>query len=418
VKLRGGPRRTDEDVDVFLVDAPPTAPPNTVVLGQDTRRRRRWPELGLVLVGVAVVVGVGLLGGGDDGVEAAPKTSSTVTRPRPTTTRPHHRTTTTQPGRFTTTTVRRTTTTTTWPQYVAGTGPLLPGQPTGTLLGAVDGMGVITMLDLDTGDSCRTMVDRSNTYSPWGVQAMVGPVVVQSGSGTYVIDESCAAHRAAFDLNSSWLAASSGDTLWMGGGGGNTVFEEVSRTTYERTGRSFRPPPYSNVSLVAVGRDLVVSAGGEVALVDPDTDERRSLGTGRPIAARGRTVALVSCPELRCSLVLLDVDTGHRTVYETVHPVEWSQAAFSPDGTRLLLSVPVRDSSGYEDQPDTAIVDLGSGAITRFGNQIQGGVFTTDGRWLLTIEQSRVGARALDGSGVTVLLPDALRNVQALAVVR
>jgi hypothetical protein len=129
-------------------------------------------------------------------------------------------------------------------------------------------------------------------------------------------------------------------------------------------------------------------------------------------------VALVSCPELRCSLVLLDVDTGHRTVYDAVHPVEWSQAAFSPDGTRLLLTVPLRESSAYEDQPDTAIVDLGSGAITRFGNQIQGGVFTTDGRWLLTIEQSRVGARALDGSGVTVLLPDALRNVQALAVVR
>jgi hypothetical protein len=410
VKL-GGTRSSDEEVDVFLVDAPPTAT-TTITLGDDTRRRRRWPELGLVAIGIAVVIGVGLLGGGDDDVAATPDPTTTVKHRPTTTTRPHRRTTTTQPSRFTTTTVRPTTTTTTWPQVAAGTGPLLPGPPTGTVVGVIGDDGIVTMIDLDTGNTCRNRVSSNGAWVPWNAQSFVGPLLVQTQGGSLAVGGMCDVAEVDASLTNGWLATSSETSFWVGGSSTTMIEYDIAALT--PSGRELELPRFSGATVVAVGRDLVVSVSGELTFVDPSTDERRDLGTGTPLAGVGRTVAVSTCPELRCHLELVDVDTGQRRAVSAVQPATWYQAAFSHDGRQLLLSVP----GDNEEQPDLAVVDVTTGKVIGLGHELQFAAFTLDDRWLIGNQMGSLVAIAVDGTGVNVHLDDVVRNVQGLAIVR
>ncbi|HEX4905097.1 MAG TPA: hypothetical protein VFU93_06580 [Acidimicrobiales bacterium] len=393
-----------DDVEVVLLDdAGPTT--RTVQL----RPRRRGRELVLVAAAIAAVVGVGLVGGDDDEDAGASPTTTTSER-RSTTTRARTATTR-RPALAQPTTTRRPTTTTTWPQLEAGSGPLLPDADADLRLAVLHGNGVVTVASVHTGDRCRMLLSTNGAYVPWEVTLPVDGLLAQTDTTIHVVDRACAM-RELFDVRDSYPVAVGPDRAWMASGSGQRILERALPSG-DLTGRSFDLPRYTFTTVVALGDALVVGASGEMTLVDPTTDERRSLGPGTPLAVHGTRLALVECPELRCRLAVVDVASGERRTYADVEPGAWDRSHFSADGR--LLRVPVAGRDEY--QPSTAVVDLETGTSRVFDEPLMRTAFTPDGRWL--VGQAGSGALVahdlLGGAGRVELLPE-IRDVQGFAL--
>lgn len=361
--------------------------------GGDGPRRRR-PELLLVVLAIAVVLALIAIDGGDGGSVAAPPTSTTTER----------RTTTTR--RTTSTRVPRPTTTTSWPQLIAGTGPLLPAT-TGTAVALVELGGTIVILDLDTGDRCRTAVDRDGAWLPWS-QAMRRDVIVQTNRELVVVDRQCALRELGFGTGDSWVTAAGSETVWLGGGDTDQHFVEHSIVDEQPTGREITLPGNTSVYVVVLDDRAVFSVSGEMTLVEPD-DRRRSIGTGTPLAGAGDVLLYLTCPELRCTLIALDVDRGRRTTIDAT-PSGWETPALSPDGRWARVSV---DRSGLA-RP--ALLDLGTGAVRELSTRLQLSVFSADGRWLLAVEGDHLLAAAVDDPDAIVELDADLRQAESTLV--
>lgn len=378
-------------------DAGPTA--RTVEL----RPRRRGRELVLVVAAIAAVVGVGLVGGDDD-EDAAAAPTTTTTRARTTTTR--------EPELTQPTTTRRPTTTTTWPQLEAGTAPLLPGAGPDVRLAVLHGNGIVTVAALDTGDRCRMLLSRNGAYVPWEVTLPADGILAQTDTTIHVVDRACAA-RVLFEVRDAYPVAAGADRVWLGSGGDGQHLVEHALPSGAPTGRTYDLPRHTFTTVVALGDDLVVGASGEMTVVDPSTDERRSLGPGTPLAAHGTRLALLECPELRCRLAVLDVASGERRTYADIAPGAWDRSHFSADGRVLRVPVAGRD----EYQPSTAVVDLETGAARVFDEPLMRTAFTPDGRWLVGQAGSGelVAHDLLGGAGRVALLPE-IRDVQGFAL--
>lgn len=379
------------DLEVELVDEPET---RTVEVGP----RRRWRELVLAVVAVSAVVGVGLIdsGGDDDDVGSAPTT-----------------TTTNKPSRTRITTHRqalasRSTTTTSWPQREAGEGPLLPGGPTATAIGVISGSGRVKVVDLDTGDRCETQPAGQGVWMPWGLRSGPGRMLVQTPEALLAIDRTCAIVSLAANVGDLYLAAISDDSVWLAGGN-SPYLNEVRLSDGEPTGRTVEIPRFNTATAVAVGDDILLSAMGDLTLVDPDTGERTALGTGMLLAVHDTTVAYSSCPKARCQLGLLDVTTGQRRIVAGVEPTGWHTSSFSADGR--LLQVPVAGSRS--DQPVAAIVNPASGIVRIVDEPVQQAVFTTDNQWMIATTNSGTTAYRVDGTTDDVELDD-LRSGQGI----
>ena len=392
-----------DDVEVVLLDD--DAPTSRTV---ELRPRRRWRELALVVAAIAAVVGVGLVGD-DEGEDAAasPTTSSTerrstsTTRARPSTTR---RAALVQPS-----TTRRQTTTTTWPQHEAGTGPILPGGPSGTTVGLVTGNGLVTMVDLDTGDRCTLKVGRDGAWMA-GLPPVGGLLLVQSSDVLLGVDRGCAATELDIDLNTGYPVTATSERFWIATGEYGQHLVEHRLPGGEATGREVDLPRYTGASSFILGDDLVIGANGRMTLLDPDTDERRDLGPGNPLATRGSVVAYADCPELRCGLAVLDVSTGERRVIPGVEPVSWDPSTFSADGRLLRVPVP-----GSGDEPSSAVIDLQTDEVWVLDESVQGPQITPDDRWLVAMHRGEVVAFRI-GSDERVALPDGFRDVQGFAL--
>lgn len=389
----------DDDLEVELVDAPDLG-----VRTVELRPPRRRKELLLVVAAVAVVAGVGLIGDGGDGdAQATPTTTSTR--------RDDERTSTTRRRSPRSTTIPRPTTTTSWPQFEAGTGTLLPGELTGAKVGLVTSTGQIVVVDLDTGERCRTAEYRNGLWVPWSFPTP-GRMYAQTGAELIAVDDRCATTVLPVNANESWAAAATDRSVWLMVGSSEQRLIEIALDTGERTGRDVAVPRYQGATVVGLGDDLVLEVSGQMTLVDPDTDERTDLGVGTPLAATDSRLAYVTCPELRCHLAVLDVTTGEHRVTPDIEPVTWEPAQFSSDGRHLRVAVP----TDQQDQPTTAIVDVETGELRALGTALYSSSFTPDGQWLVGLENGRAIAVKVDGTVPNIEIAPDISSVQNLAL--
>lgn len=389
-----------DDVEVVLLDdAAPTS--RTVEL----RPRRRWRELALVVAAIAAVVGVGLVG--DDEAEEAEASPTTTTSERRSTTT-SRTATTRRPALAQPTTTRRPSTTTSWPQLEAGTGPVLPGEPSRNVIGLITANGLVTMIDLATGDRCRT---RPAADGVWmiGLPAVAGMFLVQSGHSVLGIDRSCAVTDLDVDLGPGYPVTATAERFWLAMGEHGEQLVEHALPDGTPTGREVLLPRYTGATSLVLGDDLVVGASGRMTLVDPDTDERRDLGPGNPLATHGSVVAYMDCPEMRCALGILDVATGERRVVDGVEPVSWELSTFSADGRMLRVPVP------GDHEPSTAVIDLQTDEVWILDEPVQSAQITADDRWLIAVHLGEVVAFRI-GSDERVRLLDGFRDVQGFAL--
>lgn len=406
MRLRGRPEDHDEIVPVARLDEP-EGPSSTRVVELTPRRRGR--ELALIVVAVAVVIGVGLVddGGGED-VSAEPTTTSTR---KPSTTR-EKPTSTTQRRAKTSSTSRPSTTTTAWPQHRTGAGPLLPDAPTRLFVGALSGNGMVTVLDVDTGDRCRTMPSRDGSWMVWNVPTVADRMLVQTSEGSVGIDRECATSKLGVNLEQGYPSAASHDRLWMASGDSSEHLAEHALPSGEATGRTVELPRFGGAVTVIVGDDLVLGMMGDMTLLDPSTDERRALGSGMPLAAHEALVAFIACPEMRCRLGFLDVTTGARRLIDGVEPTTWDPATFSRDGRLLRVPVAARDG----DLPASAVVDVATGEMRVIDEPLHSPQISPDNRWLVGIADGKVVARSLDDRQLHIVLTPELSEVQGLAL--
>jgi hypothetical protein len=388
VRLGGSTRDRDEDVPVVLVDeagVPPTVTTAEVDLG---RPRRPVREILLAVAAVAVVAGVGLVGGGgDDGEQAMPTPSTTERRsPRPQAIEDWRRTsTTTRPS-------DRPTTTTTVFSRTAGTGPLLPGDATGTVLAYVDNTNTAVVVDLDSGDRCRVRLpDSDGMWSPWPNQVRLATMFVTTNQRLLEVDRSCAVTERDSRFDNGWPAVVVGDSVWLADNEGRTIAESDIRTG-ERSGRSIALPVFGGAAFQAVDGGIVIGVQGEMTLVDPDTDERTPLGTGTPLAAAGRHVVYLACPALECGIGVHDLDTGDRRLIDDVQAVPWEPSATSADGRYVRITEQLQDSSGTV---RSLVVDVATAEVVREAN-LNTAAFSDDGEWLIGLRHGDLVAIRID----------------------
>lgn len=408
--MKSGDR--DDDLEVELVDTPDRGT-RTVELRPPRRRR----EMLLVVVAIAVVAGVGMVGDSGNGDATAPP-NTTTSRLRSADAGGGMR-----PGldvvRSTSTTLRRSRSTTTagpttiasWPQVEAGTGPSLPGALTGSKVGLITAQGQVVVVDLDTGDQCRTAEFRNGLYAPWSFPT-AGRMFVQTGEEMITIDAQCAVTELSFNSSESWAAAWTDHSIWLMQGGSDQRLVEIDLATGAPTGREVAIPRYQDARAVALGDDVVIGVSGQMTRVDPDTEERTDLGVGTPLASIGTRLALVECPELRCRLAVLDTSTGDRVALDGIEPVAWELAQFSLDGRHLRIAVPTNDRN----EPSTAIVDIETGELRELGITLYSSSFTPDSQWLLGLENGRAIAVKVDGTVPNVEIAPDLRSVENVAV--
>jgi hypothetical protein len=408
VKVGGRARSDDEDVPVTLLDddrIPPTITTAEVALDRPRRPRR---ELLLVVLAIAVVAGVGLVGGGGDGGDPQTATPPTTERRRP-------RTESIEEFKATSTTTRprppRTTTTSTV-ERLSGQAPLLPDL-TGTTLGLLDNSGGVTVLDLDTGDRCRTVPARSGAWIPWSTGIELTTMIVQGQGGLHAVDRDCGSIELGTGAASGWPATVTGTTMWVVDNDDQSSISEVSLLTGDATGRVIAIPAFNGVQAAGAPGALVLGVSGSMTYVDLTSDDRRDLGPGVPLGLRDDVLLYSSCPQLACHVATLDIDSGERRVIGDIEGVmPWESAAFSPDGRYARVSVPHDDINRG---PTATVIDLRSGRVVQ-RTDMQGGVFSRDGRWLIGIANGNLSAVAIDGDGAPLELdiPGAFQNVVVL----
>jgi hypothetical protein len=328
--------------------------------------RRRWPMLALLGGAVVLVLLVSRIGEGSEST-SLPRTTTTV---RPTTTR---QPTTTAPA-----------TTTSLPRFEAGTGPLLPAAG-GTHIVSMNGDGVITVTDLGTGDRCATRAGEGS-WPMSIVNNLRGSAPLQTPDGAYLVGPRCELTEIAGQ--GSYVVATSESSAWFIDG---PWLVEGSLTGVR--GRSIDLPQGASPSVVVSGDDVVVGLNGSMTLIDANGD-RRDVGAGSPIAMRDRLLAFITCPALRCSLVLLDLDTGaRRTIDDAAGADGFGVAGFSPDG-RYVATTGSRGA---------AVIDVTTGSKTVLDNASAVIGFTIDSDWVLVAGAvGRVIAIPLHGDAETV----------------
>lgn len=405
MKVGGRSRDDDEEVPVVLVeDGVPRVTTTEVELDRPRRPRR---ELLLVVLAVAVVAGVGLVGGGDG--TGDPQDAATP----PTTARRGPRTESVAEYRATSTTTRprppRATTTSTI-ELLAGRGPMLPTR-SGTTLGLLDHSGGVTILDVDTGNRCRTVPSRGGVWMPWSSGIELPLMVVQANTTLMTIDRACAATDVRGDTSMGWPAAITGGTVWMVDHHDQGSIAEVDLRTGERTGRSIELPAYAGVQAAGDADGLVLGVSGSMTYVDLERDERRDLGAGMPIGLRDGMLVYSSCPALECHVATLDLATGARRAIEGIGNVTpWDTATFSTDGHHARVSI--ANQSG---EATGTVIDLRTGSVV-LRTELVGGVFSADGRWLIGLQRGNVVAVALDGD-TSLELDIGPRAIQGLTVI-
>jgi len=396
VRFGGSEHETGVSVEIELVDERAPATTRTIEVGRPHRRAR---ELLLVAVAAVVLLGIGVLGGGDDGETVLPGERRRNTIPY-------------EDFSTTTTTARRTTTTTSWPQYTAGTGPMLPGPPTATALGVLDGRGLLTVVDLDTGDRCQVSVSRDGSaWFPWPHPVGAPDLVLHVNGGLRVVDRACG--NRPFVTGSGWPAVVTAASVWMHSESVPSRIDEISRTTGEATGRTMDLQSHTRATLLAAGGSLVVGVIDHMALVDGE-GRTTDLGTGTPIAAGDNLVAFVTCPEIRCRLGLLGLRSGARRHLDIPALTFWEANGLSPDGR--VLAVAVNDDVPRPTQPATALVDVETGRFRVLDLSPQGTSFSADSRWLIGSRGSTIVAVAVERPDDEVELDLRFTGVQSLAV--
>jgi len=188
-----------------------------------------------------------------------------------------------------------------------------------------------------------------------------------------------------------WLGSRSGT------GGDRLALREVDPRA-RITGRRVTLPAMSWVQAV-IDDGVVVVRGTRIVLVEPD--RRVNLGAGWPLAAAGSRLAW--CPE-GCRRIRV-WSSGTTRTFEppaAIRPEPGGNAAFSPDGRRLALTV---NGRGRE---RAAVVDLESGRWRLVpGGRLAGYgalAWSPSGRWLYFSRGSRVLA-SRGGAEPAVRLP-------------
>jgi hypothetical protein len=272
----------------------------------------------------------------------------------------------------------------------------------------VSGGGIVSVIGLDTGDSCRNQASRDGAWMVWNLPTIGDRLLVQANRGSLSVDRECAVAEVPLGLQEVSPLASSIDRLWMQSGSNHIV--EHALPSGEETGRTVELPRFTGTTLAIVGDDLVVGANGEMTLLDPSTDERHALGSGTPLAAHGSLLAYATCPELHCRLGLLDIANGDRRFID-IEPAQWEPSTFSADGTLLRVPVPGRD----EYAPSTAVVDLTTDSVWVIDQPLQMPQLTVDNRWLIGLLDGQVVGYRIGDVDPVVLTPD-LRDLQGFGL--
>ncbi|MCU1488125.1 MAG: hypothetical protein JWN67_4871 [Actinomycetia bacterium] len=289
-----------------------------LLLGDDPpppKGRSRWVDSAGLGAVVAVILAIGILGDrGAKGDRPAPTTTSTTVAPA------------TGPRPDPTSTV---------PPGPVVLGPTL-AEPTGTSL-LVLGTSTPRLLDLDTGTLHE--VTGASGFDAVGLR---GGFVLTDPNGLGFLPADGSPVRA-FDADSRRLqgrvASSDPDRVWLAtesddGGLLAREYDAGGRST----GRQLSLPRSATIE-EAVDDGLVVSQAGSLTFVDATDGRGHDLGRGNVVAAKGRTLARLTCVVLRCRLELVDVRTGRATPVDDLPPAAQGFGTFSPAGRWLAVTL-------------------------------------------------------------------------------
>lgn len=314
-------------------------------------------------------------------------------------------------------------------------GPLLP-VATGLTLSVVTWGGRMGQVDLDTGEQVQAQLfdgeggplqlvptgdgDVVVLRSRWvdGVPHGTAHFVTEPGAETFPLGAALSGFRSAIP-GRVWL---SNTDPYYGGPAGATVLREV--------GAGVGVP--AEVTLPAgvwvrgaVTGGLLVEAGSELLVWDPDTGTGRSLGGGRLLALNGDRIARWVCDTaLTCRLEVGTVDDPDAM---RLHPSEaeglagavasrFTGASLSPDGTALAYLEPgitgptVLDLASRETRrPEGSAL---SGSLSGFG----GSTLAWSGSWLFSgTDDGGVQAWDVD-TGLVVPIDLGLPEIAAFVV--
>ena len=283
-------------------------------------------------------------GGASDGAETAAATSTTV-RERRSTTAPRRRVTSTA------STIPAALALESLPPGVTA-GVLLVGTPSGRVFRADLATGAVTRVDAPSGA----------IREAWNVRFVGGNLVASLPRGVVALSPDDLAVRT--DLGASNTFYIGGSRLWLVEfDQGPPVAREVRfDSSGTQIGRPHSLPAAADVR-AATEAGLVIQVGGQAFLYDPEIGTGEPLPGGSIVAASGDRIARVACDRsLVCGLVVSDL-SGRELA--SVAPPEgavidpWASGSFSPDGSRLWVSV-----SRAEHPPSPVIVDVATGETT------------------------------------------------------
>ena len=319
-------------------------------------------------------------------------------------------TTTTQPGR---------TTTTTTAVLEVDRPDVLSEHPTEAVvvLGGYSSRK-LHVVDIDAGD-VRTVeyIDLGLIGSLQSFEQAGSRLVIGTDQGIYLLDEELT--EAAL-VTTGWQVFGDETGFWVLGDDFNSDGQMVSRFGFDgqRASDVALPP---NVWPVAVGngRLLVASFAGIYAHED-GSFQRIVVGEFIGASDAGHLIYRQCDDQLRCSTIVASPD-GSQTVLavpEGVALQQWPQAAFSPDGTRVLLGA-LRGGRApvfYIADLSTGVTDVALFDDVRFsGNEI---VWSPNGEWLLTANDRLITAVHLEtGERVEIRISGISRGLEHIGVV-
>ena len=328
---------------------------NQVSIGPD--RRRLWT---VVLAAAALWIGVVVVldNGKDTNDASAPATATTPSTPSTATNEP--------PA------TQRSTTST-----IALPGAPLLGRPTGWSLVVENSPAVTRVIDLDTG--AVELIELANI-----VASNADGVVAGSPVATwhpFPLDDATAVPLG--DNLGLALLVPGRDVAWITDYRQNLAQPPRARLVSLTDGTTaLEVPIAASVYVVGLaGGSLVLSAGGNGVLVDPN-GARRELPEGQPMGAMGDSVVLSTCESLDCRTLLYDVTTGATSEITELlaDPFSFISGPTHPDGSMVVVG---RD--GNTPRPSL----LGPDGLLPLlppdieGSNVHNGVWTPDGALLL-----------------------------------
>lgn len=347
-------------------------------------RRARWVDpVGLVAI-VAGMIAVGLLG---DRGQKDPA-------PEPTTTTAVAQTSTTAvvgPG--------------------TGTPPSLDGGP---LLDR--GKRTVLFLESPTPRIVDIGAGTVRELAPLGTPPLVvalehGFVVPRNGTKQLVRLSTGGDEVGTLDVQTSGLLRATDGSWWSIQDRGFKGFDLVELDEEFRFRERLVHIPRGAGVVGATTNGFVVGHFNSITVVDPDTGEPRDLGRGDPIAAHGRTIARFVCRSLRCTIELVDSQTGRAAAIADLPDVQsYVRGQFSHDGRWFAVIVNSTDDAAL------LLIDTTQRRAQKIRQASDNPIaFSADDDYLFVVADGALDAYELE-TGAWSKLPIDVTGVRQIAV--